>query len=246
MMRVLEVLNATALACLLGLAGAARRPENRLKWLKDLDGDVDCSHLKPAPAWVKIYKEYYEFDEHTFWRTDLYSDCGQYFIFFDNGRYGGRYVRLQESKDHGFCMVQSKKYVRRPGGFKWEDMQNCDIHKGSFATQILPDMCKDELCHLAKTGQWKAGWFKQTKARKIGWIATMPGHKSIGYEEAFNLKCLHGGQEGYSYVPLNFTDFAKKYDLITASKTFNKLACQCKTASYWSLRSRFRSRKLRI
>ena len=71
MMRVLEVLNATALACLLGLAGAARRPENRLKWLKDLDGDVDCSHLKPAPAWVKIYKEYYEFDEHTFWRPDL-------------------------------------------------------------------------------------------------------------------------------------------------------------------------------
>jgi hypothetical protein len=47
--------------------------------------------------------------------------------------------------------------------------------------------CKNRLCELAQSGKWKAGWFKQGKAKKMPWPREMQkdGHQSLGYEDAF-------------------------------------------------------------
>ena len=84
-------------------------------------------------------------------------------------------------------------------------------------------------CATAKTGKWKAGWFKKTAAKSMAWKGEMPGHNSWGYKDVFKYKCWHG-PKSYGDL-LGFDDaFADHYDLTTPSGTFNKKVCGCRSA----------------
>eukprot|EP00435_Cladocopium_sp_Y103_P041278 s21_g11.t1 len=93
-------------------------------------------------------------------------------------------------------------------------------------------ICKGELCKLARTGKWKNGLWKQEPAKKTPWERTMPGHKSMGYEDAFMSKCVREPTEfptAFGGMLGDFEDFAKHFNLITSKLTFNKKVCGCDT-----------------
>lgn len=207
----------------LGLAGAVRHTDHGATQLFSGE-DVDCSRLKPAPASEQAWKApKYDYQMGDVWSTHFQPEnCSNYFIYYP--RKSG-YVVMQQPPDWmnwNTCLLEALWYDR--------PAKLCDHSKdGSFVTTTLPDMCKEELCNLAKTGGWKAGLFKQKPAKKRPWHARMPGaRESIGYEDAFESRCLHGQLQ--DLFP-SFHEFARRYDLITPEhQTFNKKACGCPTA----------------
>eukprot|EP00438_Fugacium_kawagutii_P031403 Skav205753 [mRNA] locus=scaffold1714:7227:8681:- [translate_table: standard] len=98
----------------------------------------------------------------------------------------------------------------------------------TYARMVTRERCAQRLCSLAKTGEWKNGWFKQNEARKTPWKAKLKanGHKSLGYEEAFE-ECNRGPEEFRKLGDLlgSFEDLAKDFGLVSK-------VCGCLTATY--------------
>eukprot|EP00913_Durusdinium_trenchii_P027214 g25534.t1 len=122
--------------------------------------------------------------------------CGEYFLWFHKaGRfvrpfiYGRLYERSEKLMSLEHCVVE---HMDKP-----KEIDYCEAKEGSEfwnkGSKWMKWACKEKLCQLATTGEWKAGRFKQYKqwrARKMPWKATMPGHKSIGYEDAYKKFCV--------------------------------------------------------
>lgn len=119
---------------------------------------------------------------------------------------------------------------------KPKEIDYCEAKEGSEfwnkGSKWMKWACKEKLCQLATTGEWKAGRFKQYKqwrARKMPWKATMPGHKSIGYEDAYKKFCVRTFGTAYGGKMLgDFDDLDQVYGMKTTSGTFNKKVCHCR------------------
>ena len=118
-----------------------------------------------------------------YWQTMInYGHCEKYFTYYP--KYND-YVAMQSVKDDTtaekkFCIVEADN----------TSPQFCATFPENFQQETLKMVvqdCKDTLCDLAKSGKWKAGWFKKSKAKKMPWLREMKkdGHQSLGYEDAF-------------------------------------------------------------
>ena len=126
-----------------------------------------------------------------------------------------------EEKTVAFCSVTNHN----------GDADFCKVRKGAktwnYVVKSVRRQCMAKLCNYAKTGKWKAGWFKKTGAKSMPWTGEMPGHKSYGYKDVFKYKCWHG-PKSYGDL-LDFDAFAEHYGLTTPSGTFNKKVCGCRS-----------------
>ena len=196
---------------------------------------IDCSQLEP-PSTRTHTKKIRSF-RNWYWWTNVPDDkCKETFVY-------------DENRDDFYSLIYQKDWVpdksahMSDSAFKAFEYCHtgdlCEVPEGGvvwkYAKKLVHEKCKEMLCDLAKTGKWKAGWFKQSAAKSTPWHRTMPGHKSYGYEDVFKLKCWRG-PERLGELLGNFEEFADKYDLInkdsadqTADQTFNKKVCGCHT-----------------
>ena len=120
-----------------------------------------------------------------------YGHCEKYFTYYP--KYND-YVAMQSvedvsTPDQKYCIVEGDTYSPHfcstfPPGFQEETSR-----------MVIKD-CKKTLCELAKTGNWKAGWFKSSKAKKMPWPRHMKkyGHQSLGFEDAFLVVDVFGSK----------------------------------------------------
>mmetsp|Transcript_1395 Transcript_1395/g.1886 ORF Transcript_1395/g.1886 Transcript_1395/m.1886 type:complete len:222 (-) Transcript_1395:79-744(-) len=185
--------------------------------------DVDeCDSKKPAPQWVEFQIETYEGTNGQKFKRKVTNfiptigRCSDYFIFS-----GSDYVTMHKGADSK-CMVYDQEHKT-----KW-----CLTGAHSrLVTDIMPVLCKNKLCELAKTGQWKISDNSSDSsevaqaAKQEPWVALMVGEVSFGYEEAYNKLCWMG--DAGKHRP-HFDDFAVNYvpHLVTPHG-FNKTTCGC-------------------
>ena len=118
-----------------------------------------------------------------YWQTLIkYEHCDEFFTYYPkyNDYVAMQPVRDDTTSDKEFCVVEGDTY---PPKF-------CSTFPPDFQKETLKLVirdCKNTLCELAQSGKWKAGWFKQGKAKKMPWPREMQkdGHQSLGYEDAF-------------------------------------------------------------
>lgn len=118
-----------------------------------------------------------------YWQTLIkYEHCDEFFTYYPkyNDYVAMQSVRDDTTSDKEFCVVEGDTY---PPKF-------CSTFPPDFQKETLKLVirdCKNTLCELAQSGKWKAGWFKQGKAKKMPWPREMQkdGHQSLGYEDAF-------------------------------------------------------------
>jgi hypothetical protein len=118
-----------------------------------------------------------------YWQTLIkYEHCNEFFTYLPkyNDYVAMQSVRDDTTADKEFCVVE---------GTTWPP-QFCSTIPPHFHKETLKMViadCKNRLCELAQSGKWKAGWFKQGKAKKMPWPREMQkdGHQSLGYEDAF-------------------------------------------------------------
>lgn len=189
---------------------------------------VDCSKREHDFDQIHKVKGYYGFDMKPlyYWQTLIkYEHCNEFFTYLPkyNDYVAMQSVRDDTTADKEFCVVE---------GTTWPP-QFCSTFPPDFQKETLKMViadCKNRLCELAQSGKWKAGWFKQGKAKKMPWPREMQkdGHQSLGYEDAFHQKCWHGPKAFGDMIP-DIEEFLKQHDLTTTSGTFNKKSCGCRT-----------------
>ncbi|CAE7385223.1 unnamed protein product [Symbiodinium natans] len=224
---------AMALALLLALASLVQFAATRRMQREE---EVDCSQKLPAPENFQLTPSSYDGLDGVgvYWQTAVpLQDCEKYFMYFK--KYD-RFVALQRMQAlnrvqvYNICAAEATQYgdvafcQAEKEGPVWDSMQKF------VSTKV--EECKSTLCSLARTGEWKAGMFKykQDRAKKTPWRRELPGHESLGFEEAFNVKCgLYRVQvpKSFAEVVPTFQDFADKYGFISPKGTFNKTACGC-------------------
>eukprot|EP00435_Cladocopium_sp_Y103_P066648 s56_g28.t4 len=224
---------------------ALKRRQVEGEKLEKLQDKVDCSSRELDPDFDRIYKVkglkgacWFEVLTRAleggdsqptknplyYWQTSInYGYCHEYFTYYP--KYND-YVAMQSvtddtTPDKKFCIAE---------GDTWSP-QFCSTFPPNFqkeTSKIVNDGCKKKLCKLAKSGNWKAGWFKQNKAKKMPWPRQMlkDGHQSLGYEDAFHKRCWHGPRAFGDMLP-DIEAFLSQHDLTTTSGTFNKKACGC-------------------
>ena len=162
-------------------------------------------------------------------RTNVGTEyCNEFFMYFPDV---DDYVKLQYGSGYDDTMDERVEfcYVKAGG-----DADFCKVEKKqkmwNYVVESVREKCMAKLCNYAKTGKWKAGWFKQKAAKSMAWKSEMPGHKSYGYKDVFKYKCWHG-PKSYGDL-LDFDAFARHYDndLTTPSGTFNKKVRGCRSA----------------
>eukprot|EP00435_Cladocopium_sp_Y103_P015159 s1980_g3.t1 len=186
---------------------------------------VDCEELEPAPEKAKLVWRQFSEDKafvdegklrHNVYKWHAkgikYDDCSKYFMYWQ--KYDC-FVALKQHQGLHMCYNPESKICKTPKGGKiW-----------NYAVKAVPEKCKAELCHIAETGEWKAkkkSWLSWAKKKKP-WPRTLPGHKGIGFADVFK-KCWHGPEAFGDLLP-NLDEFVKRYDLQTASGTFNEEVC---------------------
>ena len=201
---------------------------------------VDCSPLMLAPS--SMQQAMLQSDAMNSRKFESHDDCSDYFIYHPEK---DRFVSLYSRPVPGGYY----EYECSPCPFDHSECQRqyCEPQNNGtlwdFLTWYVPSTCKNKLCNLASTGDWeKGGWWTRRKSKKKPWHATLPGPKSIGYQDAFNSKCWHG-PKGFKDVLGDFHQFAERFDLITQPlKTFNKKACGCRTSDVcWDVEKTFDS-----
>mmetsp|Transcript_65976 Transcript_65976/g.144704 ORF Transcript_65976/g.144704 Transcript_65976/m.144704 type:complete len:237 (-) Transcript_65976:28-738(-) len=206
--------------------GEAARIEMTHSW-------SDCDERSPAPDWVEVwtqsFKDLRTNRPITYLRTNVDTNrCNEFFMYFPEF---DDYVKLQYGSGYDDTMDERVEfcYVKAGG-----DADFCKVEKKqkmwNYVVESVREKCMAKLCNYAKTGKWKAGWFKKTDAKSMAWKGEMPGHNSWGYKDVFKYKCWHG-PKSYGDL-LDFDAFARHYDndLTTPSGTFNKKVCGCRSA----------------